>query len=88
MRKEIYLTQDMQAYQRLKNLLVANGIETTSKITDSSNPNSGFWSILGASRRSSRGLAFENKNYQKFYYIYVKKKDYERALEIVHKFQR
>lgn len=83
MRKEVLVTQDIVKYQKAREKLAQNGIRSTSRISDLANPSSGFWSLFGMSRRVSTGMAFENRNIQKTYYIYVSKEDYEYAQYLV-----
>ena len=76
-RKELLVTMDMSRLASVRDVLSANGIEYTVKVT-----NLQASSLIG-SKRGRIGSFGVNQNYSYEYKIYVHKKDYGNALSLV-----
>ena len=68
-RKELLITLDMMRQAKVREILSANGIEYSMKVTNLQNASIGTIGI--------------NLNYSYEYKFYVHRKDYERALYLV-----
>ena len=76
-RKELLITLDMAQQANIREILSANGIDYTVKVTNLQSA-----TVLGSSR-SRIGTLGINPNYSYEYKIYVHKKDYETALHLI-----
>ena len=76
-RKELLITLDMMRQAKVREILSANGIEYSLKVTNLQDA-----SIIGG-RRVTVGTIGINLNYSYEYKFYVHRKDYERALYLV-----
>lgn len=76
-RKELLITLDMKRQADVRDILVANGIDYTVKVTNLENP-----TAIGSTRArvGSAGIK-QNSTYE--YKIYVHKKDYGNALRLI-----
>lgn len=70
-KKEVFMTNQMEPYRRAKQALADAGIPYDLKTVSSA--------AQGRGGQSPLGRAFENQALDIFYYLYVKKKDEERA---------
>lgn len=76
-RKELLVTFDMKQQNAVREILSANGIKYTVKVTNRQNA-----AILGSSR--ARTGSFGNKSdFAYEYKIYVHKKDYDYAVKLI-----
>lgn len=75
-RKELLVTSDMKRQARVRDLLAANGIDYTVKVTNRENA-----AVFGSSR-SRLGSLGMNANLVYEYKIYVHKKDYGKAVQL------
>ena len=78
-RKELLITLDMKHQANVRDILTTNGIDYTVKVTNRQNA-----AILGSSRARTGSFGM-NTNLSYEYKIYVHKKDYDRALHLIHK---
>ena len=76
-RKELLITLDMKHQANVRDILSANGIDYTVKVTNLQSA-----SVIGSSR-ARVGTFGINQNYSYEYKIYVHKKDYEHALRLI-----
>lgn len=76
-RKELLITLDMKHQGKVSNILSANGIDYTVKVTNRQNA-----SGIGSSRARG-GSAGMNQNFAYEYKIYVHKKDYDNAWKLI-----
>ncbi|MBQ2888557.1 MAG: hypothetical protein IJE29_06550 [Firmicutes bacterium] len=76
-RKELLITMDMNYLSNVRDILSANGIEYTVKVT---NLQSASAIDSNRARVGSFGI---NQNYSYEYKIYVHKKDYDNALRSI-----
>lgn len=79
-RKEVFIGSDLNNFNEVLSKLSANGIDYEYRIVDDTSP-----SFFGASRRARTGTFGENIDYSKTYYIYVQKKDYDHATNLLRK---
>ncbi|HIX64172.1 MAG TPA: hypothetical protein H9852_07060 [Candidatus Mediterraneibacter colneyensis] len=70
-RKEVYVTRDMDAYNRARNVLEDNGIRYTSKSGPVTNPG------------RHHGVPFINADAAYEYHLYVPAKEAERAVHVL-----
>ena len=82
-RKQIYVSQSLKDFNKTRELLIKNNIPITTKVSDRANPLSPIWSIFSNSKRNRSGMMFENKKVLNFYYIFVKKEDFDLATQII-----
>ena len=82
-RKQIYISQSLEDFNKARELLIKNNIPITTKVSDRANPLSPLWSIFSNSKRNRSGMMFENKKVQIFYYIFVKKDNFDLATQII-----
>jgi hypothetical protein len=71
-RKEIYFGTSLKEFSDLRDIVALSGIRYDYKIMDHSSSTRGRFGNLGL-----------NPNYEKQYYLYVHKKDYENAKYII-----
>ena len=76
-RREVLITMDTKRQSSVRDILSANGIDYTVKVTNLQNA-SPMYSSRG--RVGSFGI---NQNYSYEYKIYVHKKDYDSALSLI-----
>jgi len=76
-RKELLITLDMKLQANVRDILVANGIDYTVKVTNLENP-----TAIGNSR-ARVGSSGINQNLAYEYKIYVHKKNYNNALRLM-----
>ncbi len=76
-RKELLITVDMNRQSCVRDLLRANDIDYTVKVTNLQSA-----SVIGSSRGRVGSFGI-NQNYSYEYKIYVHKKDYDRALGLM-----
>lgn len=76
-RKELLITMDMQRQANVCDILSANGIDYTVKVTNRQTSD-----IIG-SNRTRFGSFGVNQNSAYEYKIYVHKKDYDNALRLI-----
>ena len=76
-RKELLITLDMKRYSDVREILSANGINYTVKVT-----NRQAAALIGSSR-ARVGSFGTNQNFAYEYKIYVHKKDYDNALRLI-----
>jgi hypothetical protein len=76
-RAEVYLGWSLEEFSKMKSLLVDNYIKYDYKVVDNSS--------YGVSNRRASGMGTfgENSKFRVQYYLYVYKKDYERAQYIL-----
>lgn len=77
-RKELLITMDMNRQSNVRDILSANGIEYTVKVTNLQSA-----TVVGSHRGKFGNLGI-NQNYSYEYKIYVRRKDYEHALRLIH----
>lgn len=77
-RKELYMTYDMNILANVRNLLASHNIDYDYKSIDRKNP-----SPIAAGTRARTGTAFEKRDIEIQYYIYVHKSDYEKARAVL-----
>ena len=77
-RKEVFVGNSLQRFNEISHTLSSNEIPYEYKIVDSTSSSS-----FGASKRGRTGSFGLNTDYIKMYYIYVHKKDYDRAMMIL-----
>ena len=76
-RKEVLITFDMKRQYEVRDILVANDIDYTIKVTNLLSPSS-----FGSSRARTGSFGVnQNSSYE--YKIYVHKKDYDYALKLI-----
>lgn len=75
-RKELLLTMDMKRQCKVCDMLAANGIKYTVKVTN-------LQSDARAGSRGRVGSLGIDQNFSREYKIYVHRKDYEKALMLV-----
>ena len=76
-RKELLITLDMKRQANIRDILAANGIDYTVKVTNRQNA-----AVIGSSRTRVGSFGM-NPNLVYEYKIYVHKKDYDNALRII-----
>ena len=76
-RKELLITLDMKRYSDVCDILSANSIDYTVKVTNRQSA-----SVIGSSR-DRVGSFGVNQNYAYEYKIYVHAKDYDNALRLI-----
>lgn len=76
-RKELLITLDMKRQANIRDILAANGIDYTVKVTNRQNA-----AVIGSSRTRDGSIGM-NPNLAYEYKIYVHKKDYDNALRII-----
>jgi len=76
-RKELFITMDMSRQSNVRDILSANGVEYTVKVTNLQSA-----SGIGSSRGRVGNFGI-NQNYSYEYKIYVHKKDYDNALRLI-----
>ena len=76
-RKELLITLDMKRYGDVRDILSANGIAYTVKVTNRQTA-----SAIGSSRARSGSFGI-NQNFSYEYKIYVHKNDYDNALRLI-----
>ena len=76
-RKELLITMDMGVQSRVREILSANGIDYTIKVTNLQNPS------IFENKRGRFGSFGINQDYSYEYKIYVHKKDYDFALKLI-----
>ena len=76
-RKELLITLDTKHQANVRDILAANGIDYTVKVTNRQNA-----AIIG-SNRARVGSFGMNQNLAYEYIIYVHKKDYDNALRLI-----
>lgn len=76
-RKELLITLDMKRQSNVSDILSANGIDYTVKVTNRQNA-----AIIGSSRARVGSFGM-NQNFAYEYKIYVHKKDYDNALRLI-----
>lgn len=76
-RKELLITMDMQRQANVRNILSANGVDYTVKVTNRQT------SDIFGSNRTRFGSFGVNQNTAYEYKIYVHKKDYDNALRLI-----
>ncbi len=76
-RKELLITSDMKHQANIREILAANGIDYTVKVTDHQNA-----AVIGSSRARAGSFGM-NQNYVYEYKIYVHKKDYDNAVRCI-----
>lgn len=77
-RKELYMTYDMNVLANVRNLLADHNIDYDYKFIDRKSP-----SPMAAGSRARTGTAFEKREIEVQYYIYVHKNDYEKAKAVL-----
>lgn len=82
-RKQVYISQNLKDFEDAKSALINHNIPFSTRISSGENPLFPIWSIFGDSKRNRRGMMFENKHVQNFYYIYVKKEYYKQAQYLI-----
>ena len=73
-RKELYMTYNLNKQAEVRSLLAEHGIEYDYKTIDRKSP-----SPVSAGSRARTGTAFEKRETELQYYIYVHKNDYDKA---------
>ena len=76
-RKELLITLDMKRQANVRDILTANGIDYTVKVTNLENA-----TVIDSSR-ARIGSFGTNQNSAYEYKIYVHKKDYDNALRLI-----
>ena len=76
-RKELLITMDIIQQSNVRNVLSANGIDYTTKVTNLQN------SSIFENKRGRYGSLGINQKYSYEYKIYVHKKDYDYALNLI-----
>ena len=76
-RRELLITMDMGMQSRVREILSANGIDYTIKVTNLQN------SSIFENKRGRFGSFGINQDYSYEYKIYVHKKDYDFALKLI-----
>ena len=76
-RKELLITMDMNQQSNVRNILSANGVDYTTKVTNLQSPS------VFENKRGRYGSFGINQNYSYEYKIYVHKKDYDYALSLI-----
>lgn len=76
-RKELFITMDMNRQSNVRDILSANGVEYTVKVTNLQSA-----SVIDSSRGKVGNFGI-NQNYSYEYKIYVHKKDYDNALRLI-----
>ena len=76
-RKELLITLDMKRYGDVCDILSANSIDYTVKVTNRQTA-----AAIGSSRARSGSFGI-NQNFAYEYKIYVHKKDYDNALRLI-----
>ena len=76
-RKELFITIDMSRQSNVRDILSANGVEYTVKVTNLQSA-----SVIGSNRGRVGNFGI-NQNYSYEYKIYVHKKDYDNALRLI-----
>ncbi|MBH1941201.1 hypothetical protein I5677_09885 [Mobilitalea sibirica] len=71
-RRELHITYDLDKFNQLRSTLYAAGIKTSYRCINTTGSNRGRYGTLGI-----------NHDFTYQYYIYVHKKDYERAKYIL-----
>lgn len=77
---EVYIGYSLEELAKVREILSMNGIKYKYKIVN----HSGQWNGRGTIR-GSYGSAGQNKNFERQYYVYVKKNDYENGKYLVNK---
>lgn len=78
-RKELLSTFNMQEQGEIKEILVQNNIDYSTKIINRKSP-----SPFAPGMRSTVGTFGERLEFEYEYVIYVKKTDYEKAISMIH----
>ena len=73
-RKELFVGNAMQRFNEIRYALAANKIDYTYRIVDN-----------GIATRTKLGTAGVNMDYAKTYYLFVDKRDYDKAQGVLHK---
>ena len=76
-RKELLITSDLKRQAEVRDILTANGITHTVKVTNRQHA-----AVLGSSRARSGSFGI-NQNLAYEYKIYVQKKDYGNAARLI-----
>ena len=76
-RKELLITLDMKHQANIREILAANSIDYTVKVTSRQNA-----AVIGSSRARVGSFGM-NQNFAYEYKIYVHKKDYDNALRLI-----
>ena len=79
-RESVYIGFDLQEFNRIREILVANQIDYAQKV----NNHAGSWALEGTSRGRT-GSFGQNKDYQYEYEVYVHKEDYKKAKYLIRK---
>lgn len=76
-RRELLVTMDADRQTNVCQILASNGIKYSVKVTNFQSPN-----VVGSSRART-GCFGINQNYSYEYKIFVHKKDYDNALQLI-----
>lgn len=76
--KEVFVGNSMQKFSEIRYALSSNKIDYKYNIVNHES------SMITGSIRSKAGSFGENIDYSNLYYVYVHKKDYEKACAILH----
>ena len=76
-RKELLITMDMNQQSNVRNILSANGVDYTTKVTNLQSPS------VFENKRGRYGSFGINQNYSYEYKIYVHRKDFDYALSLI-----
>lgn len=79
-RKELFVGNAMQRFNEIRYALAANKIDYTYRIVNSATP-----TMFGVSNQSRNGTFGVNMDYTRTYYLYVNKRDYDKAQGVLHK---
>lgn len=78
-RQEVYVGCSFQDFSKTRTFLEQHGIPCDYRVVDHSQE----WSGRGGTMRSQFGSAGVNPAFEKVYYLYVKKADYELAVHLI-----
>lgn len=77
--KEVFVGYSLQKFNEVRQMLSANKIDYKHRLVNNNKTN------LFSSRRARTGTFGENMDYSITYYVYVHKKDYEKACAVLQK---